>query len=97
MLPLKISSLFESASGLPSASGSSRAPARPAANGASKEALSWPDIERRQTEQRRQNDRRESQQAILLNTRRPQGRRRTPGRRDEDRQASPALHISIKS
>lgn len=62
------------------------------------EELSWPDIERRNIADRRQKDRRDKQQAILLETRKTQGRRRSPGRRiTDDYNASPhSVHISIQ-
>ncbi|MBY0574532.1 MAG: hypothetical protein K2P84_12705 [Undibacterium sp.] len=40
--------------------------------------------ERRNIQDRRSNERREKQDATLLNTRRPQGRRRSLGRRETD-------------
>lgn len=41
-------------------------------------------VERRGQQDRRSGDRREKQQATFLNTRKPQGRRRSPGRRASD-------------
>lgn len=41
-------------------------------------------VERRAQADRRSGDRREKQQATFLNTRKPQGRRRSPGRRASD-------------
>lgn len=41
-------------------------------------------VERRNQADRRNGDRREKQEATFLNTRKPQGRRRSPGRRASD-------------
>lgn len=41
-------------------------------------------VERRAQADRRSGERREKQQATFLNTRKPQGRRRSPGRRASD-------------
>ena len=59
-----------------------------------------PPYERRKTDTRRVNDRREKEQAAFRDTRTPQGRRRSPGRRATDQYdgASPAtISISIKA
>ncbi len=54
-------------------------------------------IERRKQVDRRTNDRREKQQATFLNTRKPQGRRRSPGRRASDQEREMTYRpISIK-
>lgn len=61
--------------------------------GSSQELVSAPDastgdkkvaVERRSQLDRRLGDRREKQQATFLNTRKPQGRRHSPGRRASD-------------
>ena len=51
--------------------------------------------ERRQQTDRRQNDRREKQHSILLDTRKVQGRRKSPGRRKSDKQDEKGVHIGI--
>jgi hypothetical protein len=53
-----------------------------------------PQEERRVNGARRSGDRRQKQEAAFLDTRKMQGRRRTPGRRAEDRQDC-ALHFPI--
>ncbi len=76
-----------------------RQPAAPVqAGGTATEENSWPEFDRRQKDGRRRADRREKQQAILLNTRKLQGRRKDPGRRREDKLAAPnsRIHFSIK-
>ncbi|MBC3930826.1 hypothetical protein [Undibacterium curvum] len=62
-----------------------------------KQQNDWPQTERRTTN-RRQQDRRGVQSAILLNTRKAQGRRKTSGRRANDLSASGTalLGISVK-
>lgn len=93
MFPLKVFRIFEQATEMPHASNPHR---RPVAQGQvldGSEEATWPDIERRQTDDRRNADRREKQQAILLNTRKLQGRRKNAGRRQSDLLASP--HSSI--
>lgn len=52
----------------------------------------WPDIERRSGLDRRHQERRAQQQAIMLDTRKAQGRRRCAGRRQSDQ---PALRYSL--
>jgi hypothetical protein len=47
----------------------------------------WQQEDRRKNQNRRQQNRREKQQSILLNTRKPQGRRHSAGRRASDLQA----------
>ncbi|MBC3936688.1 hypothetical protein [Undibacterium rugosum] len=57
----------------------------------------WPQTERRQNN-RRQQDRRGAQSAILLNTRKAQGRRKSLGRRANDHMSNGTvlLGISVK-
>ncbi|MCH8617745.1 hypothetical protein [Undibacterium sp. TS12] len=99
MFPLKVFRLFEQAKEIPHASIQHR---RPTSNqtqtGNGGEDLSWPEVERRQDQDRRHTDRRAKQQAILLNTRKLQGRRQNSGRRLEDQMASQnsRINISIK-
>ncbi|MES2295815.1 MAG: hypothetical protein V4582_02180 [Pseudomonadota bacterium] len=99
MFSLKISRLFEQ---LPAPQPSvAQAPARPrlvADHGRVLETPPLPDGERRLGAARRQAERREKQEAALLDTRKLQGRRRSPGRRAEDRQARSAHYpISVKA
>lgn len=58
------------------------------------EILGPPKFERRVNGNRRQNERREKEQNAFLDTRTPQGRRRSAGRRAED-QFQPGLRIAI--
>jgi hypothetical protein len=101
MFPLKVFRIFEQAAETPHATNQYRRPAAhaQAQDGRSaSEELSWPEVERREAENRRNADRREKQQAILLNTRKLQGRRKDPGRRLSDKLASPnsRIHFSIE-
>lgn len=88
MLPIKILRLFESqnesALVLPKRS-------KPLTL-AEPQPLSWPEIDRRSGTERRQLDRRQQQQAIMLDTRKVQGRRRCAGRRQDDQ---PAIRYSL--
>lgn len=103
MFPLKVFRLFEQAAQTPQNTTQQRrqtaahAQAGGGVTGATDEAT-WPDVDRRQNDGRRRADRREKQQAILLNTRKLQGRRKDPGRRLEDKLAAPnsRIHFSIK-
>ncbi len=57
-----------------------------------------PPVDRRRNGNRRMQDRREREQLALLDTRLPQGRRRSGGRRAEDVAGSDLYHpISIKA
>ncbi|MFZ6723058.1 hypothetical protein [Undibacterium sp. Ji49W] len=103
MFPLKVFRLFEQAAETPQNTTQQRrqtAATTQASGGATSEAdeSTWPDVDRRQTDGRRRADRREKQHAILLNTRKLQGRRKDPGRRLEDKLAAPnsRIHFSIK-
>ncbi len=91
MLPIKILRLFESqnesALVLPKRS---KLPTLAAAQ--VPQPLSWPEIDRRSGADRRQLDRRQQQQAIILDTRKVQGRRRCAGRRQDD---LPAIRYSL--
>lgn len=58
------------------------------------EALAPPKFERRVNGNRRQAERREKEQNAFLDTRTPQGRRRSSGRRAED-QFQPEFRIAI--
>lgn len=101
MFPLKVFRIFEQAAETPHATSQYR---RQVSHGqvhdgkSASEEATWPDVERRQIENRRDADRREKQQAILLNTRKLQGRRKDPGRRLSDKLASPnsRIHFSIE-
>ncbi|MFZ6677825.1 hypothetical protein [Undibacterium sp. Tian12W] len=101
MFPLKVFRIFEQAAEMPHASSQHRrlvAQGQTPEGKASGDEATWPEIERRQTDNRRNADRREKQQAILLNTRKLQGRRKDPGRRLSDKLAAPnsRIHFSIK-
>jgi hypothetical protein len=99
MLPLKISSFLERAP-LPKAS---VGPLRPRLAAAESPTLApaqavMPEQDRRVNGNRRTMERRGSEQAAFLDTRMPQGRRRNPGRRAEDRQdQAPRMAISVKA
>ncbi|MES2036807.1 MAG: hypothetical protein V4495_03135 [Pseudomonadota bacterium] len=101
MFPLKVFRIFEQAAEMPHATSQYR---RPVAHGQAQDGKSagdeatWPDVDRRQAKNRRDADRREKQQAILLNTRKLQGRRKDPGRRLSDKLAAPnsRINFSIK-
>ena len=85
MFPLKISGLLDR----PPASHTRVAPAqsRPALADSPKLAPAEtviPTVDRRRNGDRRMQDRREKEQAAFLDTRVPQGRRRSGGRRAED-------------
>ncbi len=88
MLPIKILRLFESqtesALVLPKR-GKALAVLSPQPPG-------WPEVERRSGIDRRKLDRRQQQQAIMLDTRKVQGRRRCAGRRQDDQ---PAMRYSL--
>ncbi|BBB58669.1 hypothetical protein UNDKW_0396 [Undibacterium sp. KW1] len=98
MFPLKVFRIFEQAAEMPHASSQQRRPVTQGqlqdGKGAGEEAT-WPEIDRRQTDDRRSADRREKQQAILLNTRKLQGRRKNAGRRQSDLLASPHSRINF--
>ncbi|MBI3285651.1 MAG: hypothetical protein HYZ65_12505 [Burkholderiales bacterium] len=96
LFPLSVLRYFEPASEQRSPLAAVRPAGRQPSAAAGKEASSWPEVERRKLDTRRQADRREKQQAILLDTRKTQGRRRTAGRRSDDSQAAPAIHISVQ-
>ncbi|MFZ6654346.1 hypothetical protein [Undibacterium sp. TJN19] len=95
MFPLKVFRFFEPTTDIPQTTLLSRRQSTRQASGIAEEDLRWPQAERRQNQDRRNNDRREKQQAILLNTRKLQGRRKDPGRRQEDKLAAPNSHINI--
>jgi hypothetical protein len=99
MFPLKISSFLERAP-LPQASVGPMRPRLAAAESptlAPAQAL-MPEQDRRVNGKRRSLERRGSEQATMLDTRTPQGRRRNPGRRAEDRQEQGArMAISVKA
>lgn len=100
MFPLKVFRFFEQATDVPHASTTQRraSVAQAQGNTAANNEATWPEVDRRQNPERRQADRREKQQAILLNTRKLQGRRKNPGRRLDDKLAAPhsRIHVSVK-
>ncbi|MFZ6746516.1 hypothetical protein ACO0LC_25060 [Undibacterium sp. JH2W] len=98
MFPLKVFRLFEQATETPHATSQNHRPAHAQdAKPVSEDAI-WPEVERRRREDRRSTERREKQHAILLNTRKLQGRRKDPGRRLSDKLAAPnsRINFSIK-
>ncbi|MFZ6874916.1 hypothetical protein ACO0LF_22875 [Undibacterium sp. Di27W] len=98
MFPLKVFRLFEQAAETPHATSQHHRPAHAQDAKSVGEDAVWPEVERRHHEDRRSADRREKQQAILLNTRKLQGRRKNPGRRLSDKLAAPnsRINFSIK-
>ncbi len=88
MFPIKILKLFEAHN--ESAANYAKRPT--IINPAPPPALSWPDVERRSGLDRRHQERRALQQAIMLDTRKVQGRRRCAGRRQTD---LPAMRYSL--
>lgn len=98
MLPLKISSFFDPPASRPPLV----TPLRPRAPLADSPKLVPvesvpPDRERRMLGDRRVQDRRERGQALFLDTRTGQSRRRSAGRRAEDQDNAQRLAISIKA
>ncbi|MFZ6769697.1 hypothetical protein ACO0LM_21795 [Undibacterium sp. Di26W] len=100
MFPLKVFRLFEQAAETPQNTTQQRrqSAATTQAGSTTTEESTWPEFDRRQNDGRRRADRREKQHAILLNTRKLQGRRKDPGRRLEDKLTAPnsRIHFSIK-
>lgn len=94
MLPLKISHLFQQLAQPQHAVPAVSARPRQLNNESIEQALSWPQQERRENENRRALERREKQHATFLDTRKIQGRRRSAGRRATD-QRDPATHIPL--
>lgn len=99
MLPLKISSFFDPPASRPP----QIAPLRPRTPLADSPKLAPveavpPDHDRRVLGDRRVRDRRAREQALFLDTRLGQARRRSPGRRTEDQEsASQPLVVSIRA
>ena len=99
MFPLKINGLIER----PPATHTRVAPAQPRPPLADHPKLApgetvMPVVDRRRNGNRRTQDRREKQQVAFLDTRVPQGRRHSGGRRAEDRQGPDMYRpISIKA
>lgn len=96
MLPLKIISYFEPP--LPVQAGVAPVRRRPDLGTAPKlppiNVVTAPRYERRMQDDRRTLERREKEQAAFLDTRTPQGRRRSSGRRAED-PFQPEFRIAI--
>jgi hypothetical protein len=98
MLPLKISSFFDPPASRPPMI----TPLRPRTPLADSPKLAPvqevpPDRDRRMLGDRRMQDRREREQALFLDTRLGQSRRRSAGRRAEDQAGNARVAVSIKA
>lgn len=82
MRPLQLLRIFDYQQ--PKVNQGTRHQTKPEANAKGVEAAAPVQVERRAQPDRRTGDRREKQQATFLNTRKPQGRRSSPGRRASD-------------